>query len=93
MATIKQLCAETNTEYTEALAERYRLLKAVYRLTMKFNDEEDYEYCCICGIPDEPTDYDFLDLASDEELTYDALEVFVRAIRCTEAPDRFVFTL
>lgn len=93
MATIKQLCAETDTEYTEELAERYRLLKAVYRLTRHFDDERDYEYCCICGIPDEPTDYDFLDLATCADLTMDAIEVFVHAIRSTECSDRYVFTL
>lgn len=93
MTDIKRLCAETGTDYNTVLVERYKLLEAVHALTVCLNDEEDYEYFALNGIPDEPNEYDLLSIAEDEEAFDNVLSVFVNVIRGSDCASWSVFAL
>lgn len=68
---------------------KYRIekLKAMHNMMLNISDE-DYYMTWICTIPDEPSEYDFEDIAEDVDMYNEVEELFkrliVEAIRCDE---------
>lgn len=78
---------------TEAMQDRIELLKAMHTIAKAFNDESDYEHWIICAVPDEPTEYDFEDIAESEEYTRECAEVFARIFRTSDLPDNLILCI
>ena len=53
-------------------------------LREKCDDEFQFERWLICGVPDGATEDDLLDIAGDDTLYYDCLELFVKLLASEE---------
>lgn len=59
---------------------RIKQLKAMHELMKLANDEEIY-MTWIYTMPDEPSEYDFADIAEDTEMYNECFDAFVRLIK------------
>lgn len=64
---------------------RVKMLKAMNTIIGNYGGDEDYYMTWIClGIPDCPSEYDYLDIAEDDESYKDICDLFQRLIRQME---------
>lgn len=61
------------------LEEKVNQLKAMHELMLNANDEEIY-MTWIYTIPDEPSEQDFIEIASDEKEYNEVFDLFLRLI-------------
>ena len=62
------------------MRERYEIMKAMHILVMAMNNEDAYMEW-ILTVPDEASDDDLMDIATDDELFADACAAFKSAMR------------
>lgn len=81
-------CPHCNTEleHHETMSEhrffaRVEQLKAMHELMRNANDEYIYMTWIVTGIPDEPSEEDFQDIALDDELYNECFDLFVELIK------------
>ncbi len=84
----KIFCSHCNEELeiNETISEhcfstRVQQLKAMHELMCNANDEYIYMTWIITGVPDEPSDADFEDIALDDELYNECFDLFVELIQ------------
>ena len=65
----------TKAEHNK-LRKRVRLLKEMDRIMRNSNDENAFADWIELGIPDEPTEYDYIDIAVGDESYFETLEIF-----------------
>lgn len=70
---------DTIAEWT--LEARVAQLKAMHELMLNVNDEEIYMTWIVTGVPDEPSDTDFEDIALDDEMYNECFDLFVDLIK------------
>lgn len=72
---------EKNKTVAEQIKEaRLKNLKRMQNIACRMNIEDAYEYWSAYGIPDEPSEDDFVDIAEDDELYEDVVSAFVSII-------------
>lgn len=58
---------------------RIKKLKAMHEMVLNI-DDEDYYMTWICTVPDEPSEYDFENIADDVEMYNEVEKLFKRLI-------------
>jgi len=71
---------EIAKKHIEKFENRIRILRRMQSVATRMNIEDAYEYWSAYGIPDEPTDDDFIDIAEDDDAYEDIVRVFVSII-------------
>lgn len=61
-------------------AKNAEILKAMHLIMQNMNHEDAYLGWIVTGVPDEPTEFDFFDIAEDEEYRDEAFKTFARMI-------------
>lgn len=56
--------------------DRVNLVKAMHHIVVSLNDEQPYYGIWVDYIPDEPSEYDFVAVATDDELLDELIEEF-----------------
>lgn len=80
-------CADCNKKLTtpDVIASwtfyaRMNQLKAMHELMRNANDEEIYMTWIVTGVPDEPREEDFEDIALDDESYNECFDLFIKLI-------------
>lgn len=71
--------SDTMAEWT--LISRMNQLKAMHELMRNANDEEIYMTWIVTGVPDEPREEDFEDIALDDDYYNECFDLFIELIQ------------
>lgn len=81
-------CADCNKELTKSdviyswvFFTRVAQLKAMHELMRNANDEEIYMTWIVAGVPDEPREEDFEDIAADDDMYNECFDLFIKLIK------------
>ena len=73
---------ERNKTVAEQLKEkRIENLRNMHELMCKMNNEEAYMWWIEVGVPDEPSYYDLVDIAEDDEMYEECIETFLKILK------------
>ena len=73
---------DMNVELEPKIAMRVSILKSMHEYIRQFsNDERAYMDWVTLGVPDCPSEYDFIDIASDDDLWFDNVKWFNKIVK------------